>query len=256
MSNFLTAASLNDLPGIRHGFFGRQGGVSQGLFSSNNMSLTTGDTQEAVAANQAEAAGALGFAPDQLCLLKQVHSTRVEQLDAPLGDRVVEADAMVTNTPGLLLGILTADCTPILLADPEAGVIGAAHVGWRGAVDGIIGATVEAMMDLGAQKGRIRASYGPTIYGDNYEVGEQFRADFLKLHPGGRHHFHTPAGGKPHFNLPGFVEEQLGQAGLASVERVGTCTYAAPDRYFSHRRATHEGTTTGRQVSVIGLTQL
>ncbi len=155
-----------------------------------------------------------------------------------------------------MLGILTADCTPILFADPEAGIVGAAHAGWRGAALGIVPATIEAMVGLGADRSRIRAAIGPTISGPNYEVGEGFKADFLAIDPQGEPHFTTPPGGKPHFDLPGFVADQLGRAGIATVDRVGGCTYGVPERYFSHRFATHAGTRTGRQLAVIGLTQV
>ncbi|VDS05575.1 Laccase domain protein YfiH [Devosia equisanguinis] len=234
-----------------HGFFGRDGGVSLGDFAGNNMSTAVGDDAKAVAANRAGALAALGFAPDVLCLLRQVHSARVETITGPIAPGTIEADAMVTDRPGLVLGILTADCTPILLADAEAGVVGAAHAGWRGAVDGIAAATVKAMVALGAEPSRITAAIGPTITQPNYEVGEQFRADVLALHPDADRYFVTPPGGKPHFDLPGLVEEQLRAAGIATVERVGGCTYGQPERYFSHRFATHRGTGTGRQIALV-----
>ncbi len=247
-----TSAALSALPGLRHGFFGRTGGVSTGDFAGLNVSVTVGDDPDKVAANRQMVADAMAIGP--LAILKQTHSTRVETITGPIGAGTIDADAMVTATPGIALGILTADCTPILLTDPEARVIGAAHAGWRGAVEGIIGNTIAAMVALGADPSRIVAAFGPTIHGDNYEVGDQFKADFLTLHRGGANHFHTPAGKKPHFDLPGFVAEQLRAAGVRSVEQVGTCTYAHPDRYFSHRYATHQQTRTGRQIAVIGLT--
>lgn len=250
---FEQAPALAGIPGLKHAFFGRQGGVSSGEFAGNNMSLTVGDDEDNVIRNRADAATQLGFAATALCLLRQVHSNTVVTVDAPTSPQpLVDADAMVTTTPGLVLGILTADCTPILLADREAGVIGAAHAGWRGAVDGICGTTIDAMVALGAERTRIVAAIGPTIYPENYEVGAQFERDFLALHPGGAHHFSVPAGGQPHFDLPGFVVEQLRGAGVATVERAGACTYAHADRYFSHRRATHQHTRTGRQIAMIG----
>jgi YfiH family protein len=154
----------------------------------------------------------------------------------------------------LALGILTADCTPILFADPIAGVIGAAHAGWRGAVDGICGATIEAMVALGAQPENIIAAIGPTISGANYEVGDQFKADFLALQPHGERHFFAPEGKKTHFDLPGFVAAQLSKSGVGTIEKVGGCTYGEPGRYFSHRYGTHQNSRTGRQVAIIGLT--
>lgn len=255
MPPFEQSAALLDMTSVRHGFFGREGGYSAGEFSSNNMSIVVGDTPHLVDANRSGAAQSLGFLRKNLYLLKQVHSPAVRTLsEYPDNNVPVEADAMVTRLPALALGILTADCTPILLADPEAGVIGAAHAGWRGAVDGICGATVEAMVALGAQPEKIVAAIGPTISGGNYEVGDQFKADFLRLHPDGEKYFTLPAGGKAHFDLPGFVWGQLRRSGIATIETVGGCTYAEPERYFSHRYATHQGQKTGRQISIIGLT--
>jgi polyphenol oxidase len=246
--------ALAAIPSIRHGFFGRQGGYSEGAFASNNMSIAIGDKPHLVEGNRVGAAQAMGYLRKNLYLLKQVHSSRVRILtERPDNDTPFEADAMVTRLPALVLGILTADCTPILLADSEAGVIGAAHAGWRGAVDGIIGNTVAAMVELGARPARIAAALGPTITAPNYEVGDQFRADFLALHAGGERFFVTPPGGKPHFDLPAFVLEQLKEAGVGTIDRVGSCTYASPERYFSHRHATHQGTTTGRQIAVIAM---
>lgn len=249
-----TSPALSRIPQIRHGFFARDGGVSTGDFAGLNVSTTVGDDAEMVMQNRQIVEETIGIGP--LVILKQTHSTRVETVTGPIAPSSVDADAMVTATPGLALGILTADCTPILLVDTEVGVIGAAHAGWRGAVDGIIGNTISAMVALGASQSRIIAAFGPTIHGVSYEVGDKFKADFLALHPGGTAHFHTPAGGRPHFDLPGFVAAQLRQAGVSVVDHVGACTYAHPDRYFSHRYATHQGTRTGRQIAVIGLSQV
>ena len=182
-------------------------------------------------------------------------STTVRVLtDYPDNDVSVEADAMVTRLPTLALGILTADCTPILFADAKAGVIGATHAGWRGAVDGICGATIAAMVDLGADPARIVAAIGPTISATNYEVGPAFMTDFVALQPDGRRHFSAPPGKRTHFDLPGFVEAQLRDAGVLVIDRVGGCTYGDPARYFSHRYATHQQSKTGRQLAIIGLT--
>ena len=180
------------------------------------------------------------------------------------GDALLEIQAVGVNytdvynragaTPGLPLGILTADCTPILFADPEAGVIGAAHAGWSGAAQGIALNTIAAMVALGADPACIRAAIGPTISGPNYEVGDPFRTDLLAIAPDGAPFFTTPYGGKPHFDLPGFVEAQLRAARIGPVENLGICTYADPVRYFSHRYATHHQTKTGRQIAVIALT--
>jgi YfiH family protein len=251
---FEQSEALSAISNVRHGFFGRQGGYSEKPFASNNMSIAVGDRPHLAEANRAGAAQALGFLRKNLYLLKQVHSADVRTLtDYPDNDVPVEADAMVTKLPILALGILTADCTPILFADPQAGVIGAAHAGWRGAVDGICAATVDAMVALGADPARIVAAIGPTISGENYEVGEQFKADFLALQPDSERHFFELAGKRTHFDLPGFVQAQLRQSGVQTVEKIGGCTYGEPNRYFSHRYGTHQGTKTGRQVAIIGL---
>jgi len=166
-----------------------------------------------------------------------------------------EADAMVTGLPGIVLGILTADCAPVLLADPGAGVIGAFHAGWRGAVDGISHRTLAAMVALGADPARIVAAIGPTISQRNYEVGPDFAAALLAKHRDAGNRLATPKGGRAHFDLPGFVFDQLHGAGIGLVEDLGICTYADPKRYFSHRFATHGGTTAGRQIALVGLAE-
>ncbi len=248
---FEQSPALAAMPTIRHGFFGRQGGTSTGVYAGLNVSDSGGDDPAAAAANRAIVAASLGLG--EPVILRQVHSNRVVTLTSPPTGPRVEADALVTNQPCIALGILTADCTPILFADSVAGIVGGAHAGWRGAVDGIVGNTIAAMVALGADPARIVAAIGPTISGPNYEVGPQFLADFLGLHPNGAHHFFTPQGKREHFDLPGFVREQLAAAGITRIEQVGSCTYGAPDRYFSHRYATHQGTTTGRQIAVIGM---
>jgi YfiH family protein len=251
---FEQSPSLAKLPMLRHGFFGRAGGVSTGEFESLNVSWSVGDDTGLVDSNRALVQQAVGAGP--LTILRQIHSTQVQTITHPVEPSSLEGDAMVTEEAGVALAILTADCTPILFADPVAGVIGAAHAGWRGAALGIVGRTLDAMQALGAEVSRIRVAYGPTIYGDNYEVGDKFKADFLALAPMGEAYFHSPEGGRPHFDLPGFIEAQLRAAGVTSVDRVGGCTYAQPDRYFSHRYATHRGTRSGRQIAVIGMTQV
>jgi YfiH family protein len=243
--------SLAAMDWLRHGFFGRKGGVSPAPYGSLNVGLAVGDDEASVSANRTAIAETLG--DSALIILKQTHSTHVETITAPLSG-MIEGDAMVTATPGLLLGIQTADCTPILFADPIARVVGAAHAGWRGAVDGIIGNTIASMVNLGADPKHIVAAYGPTIWAQNYEVGDQFQADFLALHPTGDDLFFTPTGGRAHFDLPGFVQARLRDAGVSRVEQVGGCTYANPDLYFSHRLATHQSGKTGRQLSAIGIT--
>lgn len=241
------------LEAFPHGFFGREGGLSEGPFASLNASVAVGDDPKTVESNRRTACNRV--APlRELVLLKQVHSNRVVAVTEPnRGDFPIEADGMVTNNPRLLLGILTADCTPILLADFAAGVVGAVHAGWKGAADDIADAAVLAMLGLGATAANIRAAIGPTISGPNYEVGPEFAATLLDRHPSAEPRISRPDGGREHFDLPGFVADQFRRAGVGHVADCKICTYAAPGVYFSHRWATHQGTTTGRQISLIGL---
>lgn len=248
---FVTSALLDSTP---HGFFGREGGVSTGVFASLNVSEKSGDDLTHVANNRAQATQAIQFPTEALATVRQVHSSTVVVLtERPDPAERREADAMVTNRPGVVLGILTADCTPILLADPEAGVIGAAHAGWKGAAGGIAYTTVLAMVSLGADPAKIRAVIGPTISGANYEVGPEFAAALIDKHPHAAVRITRPNGQREHFDLPGFISDQLVGAGVGRVEDLRLCTYADPRRWFSHRRATHEHTTTGRQIALIGL---
>jgi polyphenol oxidase len=247
---YVVSDALEPLP---HGFFGREGGFSEGPFASLNMSIAIGDSPRHVDLNRRKACVQLA-SHRQLVLLKQVHSSRVVALtERPDPERAMEADAMVTNRSDLLLGVLTADCTPILLADREAGVIGAAHAGWKGAAGDIVYATVLAMIGLGAKPTNIRAAIGPTISAANYEVGPEFTAALLAQHPGAASRISRPTGDREHFDLPGFVGDQLRAAGVGFVADCGLCTYADPVAYFSHRWATHNHTTTGRQIALIGL---
>lgn len=249
---FETSPALTGLEGIRHGFFGRLGGSSTGEFASLNVSESGGDDRAIVAGNRAAILEALGF--DRLATLTQTHSNRVVTLTSlPVDGERPDADALVTDQPGLLLGILTADCTPILLADAEAGIIAAAHAGWRGAVSGIAEATVDAMVSLGAAPERIVAAIGPTISAGNYEVGPEWAAELLKHHRDAANRVSKPEGKREHFDLPGFVFDHLIEAGVGVVDDLRLCTYAEPKKYFSHRWATHKGIPTGRQLSVIGL---
>jgi YfiH family protein len=222
------------------------------MFGSLNVSESGGDEAERVAENRARVAHSLDALPQALATLKQVHSDLVLTLTArPVTGSRPEADAIVTALPGIVLGILTADCAPILFVDAEAGVIGVAHAGWKGAVGAIALKTVNAMVALGAERSRIVAAIGPTISGVNYEVGSEFAAAFLAEHPDAERHFSTPKDGREHFDLPGFIEAQLSGAGIGAVENLKACTYASPNRYFSHRYATHRQETTGRQMSAI-----
>ena len=251
---FDQSRALGALPRIRHGFFGRRGGASTGIFASLNVSEASGDKLNHVAQNRRQATETLGFPVENLATVKQVHSTTVVAITSPPhSNERLEADAMVSNLPGIILGILTADCAPVLLADPEAGVIGAFHAGWKGAIGGIGYGTVMAMVALGADPDRIVAAIGPTISMTNYEVGPEFAADLLKQHRDAGNRISKPDGGREHFDLPGFVFDQLHGAGVGLVDDLKLCTYAEPKRFFSHRYATHHGTTTGRQMALIGL---
>ena len=256
MSAPYTISKVLDVPGIRHGFFGREGGRSQGDLAGNNMSITQGDNPDLVVSNRSSAANAMGgYDIKDLVVFRQTHSTTVVTLtERPDRTVAIEADAMVTNRPDLLLGILTADCAPVLLADPEAGVIGAAHAGWKGAAGGIVYATVMGMVALGADPARIRAAIGPTISAANYEVGPDTAAQITALDSSAASHVAIPAGKtREHFDIPGLLTEQLFGAGVGLVSNLDICTYANPARYFSHRYATHHDIKTGRQISVIGL---
>jgi YfiH family protein len=239
---------------IVHGFFGRQGGRSMGDLASNNMSISVGDNPDLVVSNRSSAAYAMGgHGIKDLVVFRQVHSTTVVTLtERPQG--VIEADAMVTNRPDLLLGILTADCAPVLFADPEAGIVAAAHAGWKGAAGGIVLATIKAMAALGATPQNIRAAIGPTISGANYEVGPDTAAQIVAFDAAAAGHISVPAGKtREHFDIPGLLQEQLFAAGVGLVGDLALCTYALPERYYSHRWATHHGKTAGRQISIIGL---
>lgn len=240
------------LTGIRHGFFGRHGGVSEGEFASLNASRMVGDDLANVVDNIHRAVMALKGGPLPVALARQVHGTNVHVVTDLLDpDNRPEADALVTDRPGIALGILTADCTPVLLADPEAGVIGAAHAGWKGAVGGILARTVEAMEALGAARERLHIAIGPAISVANYEIGEDMAATIRADFPDAARFIVTGDWPKPHFDVPGLVLDQAQALGVAGVETVGGCTYASPDLYFSHRYATHHAIRTGRQIALI-----
>ncbi len=248
---------LGTCSGVSHGFFGRRGGVSRDpLFQSLNCGPGSGDEPTCVAQNRARVAQSLGLAPNGLNTLYQIHSADVITVTQSWGPGPgPKADAMVTDRPGLALGILTADCCPILLADAEARVIGAAHAGWKGALAGIPGAVVAAMEALGAERSRIFAAIGPMIRQSSYEVGPDFPAPFLKANPAAQRFFEPGArAGHWQFDLAGYVWEGLERAGVGSIGDLGTCTYRAEDAYFSYRRTTHRGEPDyGRNISVISL---
>ncbi len=246
----LTADSLAPL---RHGFFTRRGGASSGIFTGLNCGQGSSDLREIVDINRARVAGAMGVAPDHLQSVNQVHSADVAVLDAPLNARP-RADAMVTATPGIALAILTADCQPVLFADADAGVIGAAHAGWRGALDGVLEATVDAMVALGAARSNIHAVIGPSISQAAYEVSADFADAFLAADAGHAEFFAPGAGGKLQFDLTAFGLARLRRAGVGHAEWTGHCTYADEDRFYSYRRTTHRGEADyGRLIAAIRL---
>jgi polyphenol oxidase len=252
----IEAVSLNDLrdAGIRHGFFTKQGGVSDGIYTSLNCGLGSKDDPARVLANRARVARHLGGTTDQLVTLYQTHSATALVVDKPYPrDAVPSADAVVTRTPGLVIGALAADCNPVLFADPVAKVVAAAHAGWRGALGGVLEATITAMESLGAERTRIVAAVGPCINQTSYEVGPEFEAEFLKASADYDIFFHRSSPtSRPHFDLPGFVMMRLARSGVGTTERVALCTYQNESQFFSFRRATHRKEQDyGRQVSAI-----
>jgi hypothetical protein len=250
----LTAANLADAPDIQHGFFGRQDGVSQGVYASLNCGPGSGDERKAVIANRARVQAALGA--QSLVTLYQIHgASAVTVATAWELNEPPQADGMATNIPGIALGILTADCAPVLFADSRAKVIGAAHAGWKGALAGVIESTLRAMEELGAERARIAAAIGPCISQPNYEVGPEFRARFMDNDPGFARFF-APSAKADHwrFDLKGFVALRLDDAGLENVARFPACTYAHEGDFFSFRRATHRGEPDyGREISAVAL---
>ena len=247
----IRASCLAPLP---HGFLGRRGGVSVGEVAGLNVGYGSKDDREAIAENRRRAIDAV-LPGAELATVHQVHSANaVFAAEAWPQDGRPNADAMVTDRPGLLLGILTADCAPVLFADSEAGVVGAAHAGWRGALGGITDSTIAAMEERGAARDRISAAVGPCIAQLSYEVGEDFRRQFAEQEPGSDRFFAESATGKPHFDLQAYVVHRLLAAGIEQVEALHLDTYAHPDRFFSYRRSTHRGEADyGRQVSLIGI---
>ncbi len=250
----ITCSHLQSLPGMAHAFFTRDGGVSQGLYASLNGGLGSADARDAVLENRQRMAARLGVA--HLVSVHQVHSPDVVVVDGPWpGDERPRADAMVTATPGVALGVLTADCGPILFADPDARVIGAAHAGWKGAIGGVIEATVDAMEGLGARRGRIVATLGPTISRNAYEVGPEFVERLVGIEAGWvRYLSSSTREGHAMFDLPAFIVMRLARAGVAAANDLALCTYGDEQRFYSYRRATHRGEPDyGRLVSAIAL---
>lgn len=242
------------LSGAAHGFLGRRGGVSQGAMHGLNVGLGSDDDPAAVAENRRRALGAV-LAGARLVTAYQVHSALVHTVTEPWGDEArPQGDALVTDRPGLLLGVVTADCAPVLFHDSVAGVVGAAHAGWKGALHGVTDATIAAMEALGARADRIAAVVGPCIQQASYEVDTAFEANFVAADTYNAQHFRLGREGHAWFDLCGYVVATLQAAGLASVARLDEDTYPQEDRYYSFRRATHRGEPGyGRQISLIGL---
>jgi YfiH family protein len=241
------------LDGVAHGFLGRRGGVSAGIHGGLNVGLGSEDDPAAVAENRARAVAAV-LPGAALTTCYQIHSADAVTVTAPLGDIRPHADALVTNRPGLLLGILTADCAPVLLADIEAGVVGAAHAGWKGAIGGVTDATIAAMRALGAQPEGIVAAIGPCIARRSYEVDDAFLTRFAAADRANERFFSEARPGHHRFDLEAYVAHRLAQAGVTRVEALGLDTYADEARFFSYRRATHRGEPSyGRQIALIGL---
>ncbi len=239
---------------VRHGFFSRRGGASSGIFSGLNCGLGSSDQTEAVDLNRKRVAEAMEVDPVEMVGVHQVHSPNVVIVDAPLNGERPKADALVTNVPGLALTILTADCQPVLFADPDAKVIGAAHAGWRGALDGVLEATLDTMESLGAKRENISAVIGPTISQAAYEVGPEFLDDFMAESPENARFFANGQGDRLQFDLPAFGLHRLRQANVGNAEWTRHCTYSDADRFYSYRRSTHANEADyGRLISAIRL---
>jgi YfiH family protein len=253
----IRAACLSETSGIRHGFFTRQGGVSSGLYGSLNCGLGSKDEPASVRENRARVARSLGAQPEQVVTAYQVHSSTAFIVEKPLAPGAIpQADALVTRTPGLVVGALVADCSPVLLADPHAKVVAAAHAGWRGALRGVLDATIAAMQSLGAKRSRICAAIGPCINQAAYEVGPDVESEFLR-HDGqnGRFFMHPSPGARSRFDLPRYVEQRLAGAGLDIIERHCPCTYQNESLFFSYRRSAHRNESDyGRQICAIVVT--
>jgi YfiH family protein len=252
----LQAQSLSELPCIRHGFFTRAGGVSRGIYASLNGGVGSDDAPDNVNENRARMATALGVNPDQLLSLYQIHSSEVVVAEEPwTRDRRPRADAVVTRTPSLAISVSTADCGPLLFADSQAGVVGAAHAGWRGAFTGIIEATIAAMEQLGANRNDITAALGPTISQPNYEVGPEFVTRFIAADTANARFFKSSErAGHALFNLNAYIAARIARAGIVKFEDLGLCTYADPERFYSFRRSTHRSEPDfGRHINAITL---
>ncbi|WP_299352253.1 peptidoglycan editing factor PgeF [uncultured Shimia sp.] len=247
----LTSDSLTP---FRHGFFTRKGGASSGVFEGLNCGQGSSDQSEIVEINRRRVADAMDAPVEQLVTVHQVHSPDVVVVEEPFTGSRPRADGIVTRTPGLVLAILTADCQPVLFADSRAGVVGAAHAGWRGALDGVLEATVEAMEDLGAKRDNITAVIGPSISQSAYEVGPEFLDDFLQEDAENSRFFAGGEGDRMMFDLPSYGLHRLRKAGVGDATWIRHCTYGDPERFYSYRRATHaKEADYGRLISTIRL---
>ncbi len=253
--NPVTAIALSELDGIRHAFFTRQGGVSQGIYAGLNAGLGSNDKRDRVVENRNRMADWLGCGHDRIASPYQVHSPDCVIAEIAWDDDRPKADGVVTDTPGLALGVVTADCGPVLFADPKARIIGACHAGWGGALKGVLEDTIEKMESLGAMRNEITAVLGPTISQANYEVGPDYPTSFLEKDPANERYFVPSKNeGRFMFDLPNYVVDRLTSAGV-SANWTGHCTYADEANFFSYRRTTHAGEPDyGRQLSAIILT--
>ncbi len=251
----LQSELLNAIDGVDHGFFTREGGVSGGVYASLNCGFGSGDVQAHVAENRNRVAVRLGVDGNRLITPRQSHSAKAVTAGNAwkIGDSPA-ADAIVTSKRGLAIGVLAADCAPVLFTDPRGGVIAAAHAGWRGALNGILQATVAAMEERGAQRGRIVAAIGPALSKAVYEVGFDFRDEFVKADGENARFFGPGPTDKPYFDLPGYITRKLLDCGVERVDPIGKCTYETESLFFSYRRSVHQGDVDyGRQISAIAL---
>ena len=239
---------------FRHGFFTRRGGASSGVFDGLNCGYGSSDQNDIVSVNRSRVADAMLVAPEELATVHQTHSTDVVIVGDSPCEGTIKADAMVTAIHGLALSVLTADCQPVLFADAQAEVIGAAHAGWKGALNGVLEATVDAMERRGARRDHIHAAIGPSISQESYEVGPEFRAVFVDNDPDNAKFFARGADDRFHFDLTGYGLMRLGNAGIGGAEWTGHCTYSDPERFYSYRRSVHlHEADYGRLISAIRL---
>lgn len=252
----IEAPALSRIDGVRHAFFTRTGGTSDGIYQSLNIGLGSKDDRDRVLENRSKVCGVLEIGDDSLATPHQIHSAKaVTVRDVWEPGKGPKADAVVTDRPGIALGVATADCGPVLFADREARVIGAAHAGWRGAHDGILEATLDAMEKLGSDRGTVTAVLGPTISAAAYEVGPEFKDRFLLSQPDNDRYF-SPSSRPDHamFDLPAYIVARLKDIGVGSIANLGLCTYSDGARFFSYRRSTHQNEPDyGRLMSAIAL---